>query len=201
MDDTSTFNVHFVDSNDAMAVAWRAEFNDVPAITVSSGDILVHRADAIVSPANSFGFMDGGIDLAYLRFFGWELQDRLQDLLREEHFGELPVGQAVVVETGNGTIPYLISAPTMRMPGNVSQTANAYLAFRATLLAILGHNKVATRSIETVLVPGLGTGIGEIPAARAARQMRMAYRAVVEGHGKRERNPGTLWSEHQQLLS
>ena len=32
-------------------------------------------------------------------------------------------------------IRYLISAPTMRVPTNVSQTANAYLAFRAVLRA------------------------------------------------------------------
>lgn len=32
-------------------------------------------------------------------------------------------------------IRYLISAPTMRIPTNVSKTANAYLAFRAVLRA------------------------------------------------------------------
>ena len=26
-----------------------------------------------VSPANSFGFMDGGIDAAYSRHFGWQM--------------------------------------------------------------------------------------------------------------------------------
>jgi hypothetical protein len=27
--------------------------------------------------------------------------------------GELPVGQAVVLETGHGTIPFLVAAPTL----------------------------------------------------------------------------------------
>lgn len=26
-----------------------------------------------VSPANSFGFMDGGIDMVYSRHFGWQM--------------------------------------------------------------------------------------------------------------------------------
>jgi hypothetical protein len=43
---------------------------------VHQQDILTRTADAILSPANSFGFMDGGIDLLYSNFFGWELQDR-----------------------------------------------------------------------------------------------------------------------------
>ena len=30
-------------------------------------------ADAIVSPANSFGFMDGGIDMVYSKRFGWQM--------------------------------------------------------------------------------------------------------------------------------
>ena len=35
------------------------------AFQISSGDIFIDApgADAIVSPTNSFGFMDGGIDL------------------------------------------------------------------------------------------------------------------------------------------
>jgi len=38
------------------------------------GSILDIECDAVVSPANSFGFMDGGIDLIYSQFFGWHVQ-------------------------------------------------------------------------------------------------------------------------------
>lgn len=40
-----------------------------------------------------------------------------------------------VEPTHNGGLPirYLISAPTMRVPEDVSDTVNAYLAFRAVL--------------------------------------------------------------------
>ena len=42
---------------------------------ISEGDIFEGgpEADAIVSPANSFGFMDGGIDMVYSRHFGWQM--------------------------------------------------------------------------------------------------------------------------------
>jgi len=47
------------------------------------------------------------------------------------------VGQAVIIETRDPkeTIRYLVSAPTMRIPSDVSNSVNAFLAFRATLLA------------------------------------------------------------------
>ena len=51
--------------------AWTKHFADTPQVEASQGDIFDVPADAIVSPANSFGFMDGGIDLAYSYRFGW----------------------------------------------------------------------------------------------------------------------------------
>jgi O-acetyl-ADP-ribose deacetylase (regulator of RNase III) len=100
----------------AMEYEWSNYFGEFDDVELSQGDILRDRADAIVSPANSFGYMDGGLDLLYSQHFGWELEKRLRKLLIEEHDGELPVGQAVIVETGREDIPYLISAPTMRVP-------------------------------------------------------------------------------------
>ena len=70
----------------------------------------------MVSPANSFGFMDGGIDALYLKHFGSQLQGQLQQAIQTRHHGELLVGAAEVIETGSKRIPYLIAAPTMRVP-------------------------------------------------------------------------------------
>jgi O-acetyl-ADP-ribose deacetylase (regulator of RNase III) len=144
---------------------------------------------------------DGGIDLVYSRFFGWELQERLQAQPLAEHFGELPVGQAVIVPTGHASIPFLVSAPTMRVPSSIAKTLNVYLAFRAALIAVTNHNATNEREINSVLVPGLGTGVGEVPAERAARQMRRAYDLVIQGEGRKGRNVGAIWGEHQELLS
>lgn len=184
--------LHLRDLSNAMVSAWEVAFAGVPGVTISRGDIFSTKpgpidpsdpidveADAVVSPANSFGYMDGGIDAVYTHVFGPELQERLQALLKAEHAGELPVGQAVIVETGNARIPWCVSAPTMRQPMGVADTLNAFLAFRAALLAVRDHNRTRRSPIHTVLCPGLGTAVGNMPPNRCARQMRAAWDRVV----------------------
>lgn len=193
--------VHLRDINAGVVKAWERAFADVPGVTVSRGDIFEQAADAIVSPANSFGYMDGGIDLLYSRYFGWELETNLQSFLAERHYGELPVGQAVILATGHKSIPFLVSAPTMRVPMGIGDTANVYLAFRAALIAVLAHNADKSGPIRSLLVPSLGTGIGEVAPERAARQMRLAYNAIIHGEGGKSRNARAVLSEHRELLS
>ena len=195
------FKVHLRDISAAVVGAWNHAFADVADVLVSQGDIFAHQADAIVSPANSFGFMDGGIDLLYSKYFGWSLQNDLQALLAEQHFGELPVGQAVVVATGHSSIPFLVSAPTMRIPADISATVNVYLAFRAALIAVLAHNAHARTPIQTLLVPGLGTGIGAVAPVAAARQMRLAYDAIINNRGVENRGARAILREHHEMLS
>ena len=167
------------DVNPDVVNAWQKYFRGIANVTISLGDIFATSADAIVSPANSFGYMDGGIDLVYLHRFGWDLQTRLQTHLREEHDGELPVGQATIIETFDATMPYLVSAPTMRVPMMVANTVNAYLSFRAAIRAVKLRNREAPGTIRRVLCPGLCTAIGEMPAELCARQMAAAYEACV----------------------
>jgi O-acetyl-ADP-ribose deacetylase (regulator of RNase III) len=126
--------------------SWQRRSFEIP----SSGS---KRPDAIVSPANSFGFIDGGIDLAYSLRFGWSVQERLRQRLRPEHDGELPVGQAIIVPTDHADIPFVISAPTMRIPMDVSTTVNAYLAFRAAIRAAREHNRTASRPLTPSCAP------------------------------------------------
>jgi O-acetyl-ADP-ribose deacetylase (regulator of RNase III) len=125
--------------------------------------------------------MDGGIDAVYTYQLGPQVQERLRSLLAEHHGGELPVGQAVLVPTGREEIPWCISAPTMRVPADVSETVNAYLALRAALRAVLAHNAAGGQPIRSVLCPGLGTAVGHMPPARCARQMKEAWVRTILG--------------------
>jgi O-acetyl-ADP-ribose deacetylase (regulator of RNase III) len=179
-----------------MVQAWSAHFDSQANVYIHESDILKKKADAILSPANSFGFMDGGIDLAYSHFFGWELQDRLQHLLNRDHAGELPVGGAVVVPTQHKAIPFLVSAPTMRIPANISETVNVYLAFRAALLAVK-----ASKQIQSLLSPALGTGVGSMPIERAARQMYAAYAEVILGDVQWRSSARGVLQHHARLLA
>jgi O-acetyl-ADP-ribose deacetylase (regulator of RNase III) len=179
---------------------WRKHFSGVEDVAADEGDIFGATADAVVSPANSFGDMTGGIDRLYRRRFGDDIQTRLQAILRAEYGGELLVGQAVLVETGAADIPWMISAPTMRVPLDVSKTVNAYLAFRAVLRLVSETNGRRPGAIRSVLCPGLGTGTGEMPASVCAKQMRAAYDEVVGGRPRVFATLNDAMVEHYRLM-
>jgi O-acetyl-ADP-ribose deacetylase (regulator of RNase III) len=160
-----------VDRDAALARAWRQAFADRAEVEVHQDDFFARDADAMVSPANSFGIMDGGLDLAIRDALGFEAQRRAQAAILEHHHGELPVGAAEIVATDHARWPHLVVAPTMRVPENVATTVHAYLAFRAVLLAVARWTGAPIRSL---VCPGLGTGIGAMDPHRCAVQMRMA---------------------------
>ena len=161
--------------------AWQAYFPSLPDVSVTCDNIFTLEADALVSPANSFGRMDGGLDAQIVEFLGEDIESEVQQLIHDRHDGELVVGQAEVVITQATQFPFLVVAPTMRVPQNVSRTVNAYLAFRAALRAVRDFNGEHGDIIRTLLVPGLGTDNGFMPPLRAARQMRAAYDQVMLG--------------------
>jgi O-acetyl-ADP-ribose deacetylase (regulator of RNase III) len=173
--------IWLVDKWKPLTDAWSEVFAEQESIRVECGDFF-RAADALVSPANSFGIMDGGLDLAIRTEMGGDIQRRVQSVILDRHHGELPVGSAEVVETDSEKWPFLVVAPTMRVPEPVSNTLNAYLAFRAALLGVRTFNKEKIR-IRSMVVPGLGTGIGGMDARRCAAQMRVAYDQVT-GSGR-----------------
>jgi O-acetyl-ADP-ribose deacetylase (regulator of RNase III) len=172
--------IFLVDHAAPLVRAWTDAFEDFEFVSVRQDDFFSVPADAMLSPANSFGIMDGGLDLAIRDRLGFDVQRSVQRAIIELFHGELPVGAAVVVETGHASWPHLVVSPTMRVPENVAQTLNAYLAFRAALLAISRFNvEAGTTALRTVLCPGLGTGIGGMAPARCAVQMRIALQSVT----------------------
>ena len=167
-----------VDTNAELVEEWRFYFGEFENIEIYHGDIIPvieqHKSAYIVSPANSFGDLQGGIDLVYYNYFGHELEEKLQSVIRETKHGELVVGDSLIL-ADYGMQP-MIFAPTMRVPMNISNTVNVYLAFRAVLIAIYDHNFSSNFDrIETVICPGMGTGIGKISPAICAKQMYKAY--------------------------
>jgi len=176
-------NLVFVDLQQDIVSAWEEHFQDCPQVTVQSGSIFEVDCDAIVSPANSFGYMDGGLDMLISQFFGWHVQERLQDAIRNKHHGELLVGAAEVVTTDNTSIPFVISAPTMRVPMILRDTITVYLATRAVILLVLhGHfpdGRAVSEDVSTVAMPGMGTGVGRVSPNTCARQMRAAVDDVL----------------------
>ncbi len=195
--------------DDALANAWERFCGDVDGVTVYRGSVLDVDCDAVVSPANSFGFMDGGIDAVYLLHFGPEIETRVRRAIFERHHGELLVGTADIVETGDSSIPYLIAAPTMRVPMVLHESVNAYLAARAVLLLVAKgrfadgerQGQPIADTVKTVAFPGLGTGVGRMGAATCARQVRAAIDDVVLGKYTMPKSWSEASERHQLLYT
>ena len=161
-----------------LLAAWSDCFSGQERVEIVNADITILECDAVVSPANSFGFMDGGLDYALSERFGWDLEKRLQKMIKALPMGELLIGQALLLETGDKTIPFLISAPTMRIPTNfnIDTSVNAYLAMKAILITAQSDER-----IQSVAIPGLCTGVGQMPPMISAKQMFQAYKEIILG--------------------
>lgn len=193
------------DLNRDLVDTWRAVFSGVEQVAVHHGSIFDVDCDALVSPANSFGFMDGGLDLRISQVFGWHVQEKLQQLIQAKYHGELLVGMADMVETHNSKIPYLISAPTMRVPMILGpSTINVYLAMRAILVFIkhgfAGRTPMGS-IVKTVAIPGLGTGVGQVPYDICARQMKTAIDEVLFDKFEFPASWHEAQTRHQHLYS
>jgi O-acetyl-ADP-ribose deacetylase (regulator of RNase III) len=177
------------DLDPGVAGALADAFADAEAVEVVEGNLLGLGCDGVVSPANSFGDMGGGIDKAIDDFHRGKAQEAVRAAIAEQFLGELPVGMALVVDLSTRRFPFVVAAPTMRVPGSVVGTINAYLSMRAALVAVLRHNAAGGRPIRSLAVPGLCTGVGGLHPAEAAGQMRTAYDSVVGGLWRRVASP------------
>jgi O-acetyl-ADP-ribose deacetylase (regulator of RNase III) len=168
-----------------LVAAWSELAREHEAITVHAGSILDVSADAVVSPANSFGWMRGGVDGLYARSFPG-IEERVRSAILGYHGGELPIGEALLIPTGVAAPRWLISAPTMREPGEQlpSGTVHPFLAARA-VFRLWAHGRLedgtpVRTAVRTIAVPGLGTGVGGVPARACAEQVKAAWNEAFD---------------------
>src|SRR4051812_45791522 len=112
-----------VHPEEAMCEVFRLRFAGLPRIRVIRGrfeDLEPH--DCFVTAGNAFGLMTAGVDAAVVRRFGEGLMQRVQQRILDEFFGEQPVGTAFVIPTGDPALPFVVHAPTMRVPGSIAGT-------------------------------------------------------------------------------
>jgi len=172
--------LYLIDRAPRLIEAWRNAFSLFSEVEPIQGDYFQKSAHAIVSPANSFGIMDGGLDLAIRDKLGYVVQGMIQEVILEKHHGELPVGAAEIVRINSEHWKFIIAAPTMRVPEFVSNSLNAYLAFRAILVAVENFNrKAGSREIDSLVCCGLGAGVGGMDPVRCAGQMMLAYKSMI----------------------
>ncbi|CAG8789974.1 7695_t:CDS:1, partial [Acaulospora morrowiae] len=177
-----------------------------------------HQAECMVSPANSFGLMDGGIDYYISEYYGGvdELIPIVQKEIDLNWCGEQNVGTCLLVDvkdliekTGDSTDQsrknrprYIAHCPTMRTPKALD--VNDDIVYRCTwsmLCAVKKHNAkvlagdIRHRRINAVICAGFGTGVGGYPEKLCAKQMMLAVRNFVEAPANTNPRPKAEFEE------
>lgn len=173
----SDIDIFLISNNIEMCTAWRSAFSSERKVSVESTDFAEfmrrHSVKGVVSPANSFGIMDGGYDAAITEWFGPDLQERVQKVIVEEYLGEQPICSSIAVDIGDKLGTVLIHTPTMRYPGVIRESAVVYHCMRSCLIA------AAKRNISSLLVPAFGAATGCVSYSVVAQMMYKAYKQVT----------------------
>lgn len=166
--------------NDALSRAWDTYFQFEEDVAIVDADLLSIECDAIVAPGNSFGFMDGGLDLAISKKYGWKIQEELQKTIKSSNLREILIGQCETIDLPEKA-RHILYTPTMRVPTSnlIAKSVNAYLAMKAALI-----ESIKNPDINAVAIPGLCTGTGKMPVDIAAKQMFEAYDEVYNNNFK-----------------
>jgi len=165
-----------------MVEAWKSTFEENPEVEIVRGSMLEQPVSAWVSPTNSRGSMDGGLDAVIKKHLGPKIETSLQQQIIRQHGAlALPVGHAVCVPTGQMQPRYLISTPTMvGSSEDISDTLNVALACAAAFQAVHIQNSAEPGSIRSVALPGLGANTGKVPVEICADLMWTAYQLFRE---------------------
>lgn len=179
--------IYLLDINKSMTDTWERYFLKEEATIVNDDFISFMNThpsvDAIVSPANSYGLMDGGYDRAITKFFGTHLAKKVQQKIIDDWYGEQPVGTSlhVLITKKDGEvrfeipgevgykIKYLIHTPTMRIPERITDPRIVYQCMRSTLIE--AHNIGA----EEIVIPAFGGLTGKVDHEMIAAMMKAAY--------------------------
>ena len=149
--------IQLVDNNQALVDEWNKLFKDCPDVTTHCDNFFNVPTDCFVSPANSFGFIDGGIDNHIRKYYekeGINIQKSIHNKIKHQHSGELLVGEVMYVNTKilteNKEVPHLLIAPTMRVPMKLPKdSVNVYLCMRGILLYIKNVNRYFPDKIKS----------------------------------------------------
>jgi len=137
-------------------------------IKALKGDLTELEVDAIVNPANSLGYMGGGVAGAIKRKGGREIE--------EEAVKKSPieVGSAVATTSGKLKCRYVIHAPTMERPAMRIGVDNVEKATRAAF------ELAKSMKLKSIALPGMGTGVGGVKEEDAARAMMNVAKDYVK---------------------
>lgn len=141
------------------------------------GNLFRHGPGIIVTPTNSEGDMSAGLDLQIKTMFP-SLEQRLQSYIRQLPSKRLKIEASVWIETGNGDFPFVIFSPSFRTRWDLATPNRVYRSALAVFRSAQGYGSIG--SVQKLLMPGFGTGVGGLDPAVAARRIFQAYCQAVE---------------------
>ena len=121
-----------------------------PDFQLEFGNPMAYDVDAVVSPANTLGIMNGGFDASIRRVLGTWAEVNARKAIDER--GGIKIGEAIVVSTYHKKITKLIVAPTISHRGEMGgETSFIYdVAFSAVTVAKeAGIKKLGMTSLGT----------------------------------------------------
>lgn len=168
--------IYLLDNNFNMIREWKRYFADVSCVEIVYDDfenfMKIHKVDCVVSPANSFGLMDGGYDLAISKWFSWGLMESVQSYIINNYYGEQPVATSFTLDTTVEGVK-LIHTPTMREPDEIREPLVVYQCMRTTLIEAIKNN------IQEIVIPSFGGGTGCLKHETIAKMMYQGYMQVM----------------------
>ncbi|MDE6029671.1 MAG: macro domain-containing protein [Clostridiales bacterium] len=170
--DIKDLKIFLLDRNPETCAAWSKYFNEQNNVKIVCSDFVEfmrrNKVDCVVSPANSYGIMDGGYDEAITAWFGSDLQDRVQKYIIDNLYGEQPICTSIMLDTNLAGIK-LIHVPTMRTPSIIKDDRLVYHCTRSCLISALNGG------VNSIVVPAFGGATGCVPSDTVALMMWRAY--------------------------
>ena len=165
-----------VDLNPQVFLALKEAFKGQDDVVVKHASIIDQKTDAWVTPTNSKGNMSGGVDAAIKNSLGAFIEKDLKNQINGLFGGNFPIGRAINIRTNNVTNPkFVVATPTMvGESDDVSRTKNAALACAAVFQAIYSLRDLVG-NVESIAIPGLGSGTGKMSPEKCAKLMLAGY--------------------------
>ena len=167
--------IYLLDNNPVICKTWNLYFEGEREVEIECDDFKhfmdTTDVECVVSPANSFGIMDGGYDLAISEWFEWKQQDLVKDYIQKHYYGEQPVGTSFIIDTDVKGIK-LIHTPTMRTPSPIKEPLIVYQCMRTTLMVALDNN------IKSIIIPAFGGLCGGLSPQVICEMMWKGYRQI-----------------------
>ena len=177
----SNMKIYLLDINPEITRALKKEFapfNEVEVVLDDFAHFMDTHEDieCIVSPANSFGMMNGGYDKAITDYFSRTVERRVQAFIKRNYFGEQPLGTSIMVDIPGSTIK-LIHTPTMRLPSPIKDPLIIYQCMRVTMIMAIKNN------IHSIVIPAFGGATGKVPPSVVAKYMKEGYKQIRKYRG------------------